>query len=83
MIKPPVQADSWNVPARTRPAGTLCAPEFGDVTRRNLWVRVVLVPWLWERGGEPDCVIWPVLGLRPGWREQIAGTLHVFSCCQL
>lgn len=46
-------------------------------------MRVVLVPWLREGGGEPDCVIWLVLGPCPGWRQQIAGTLHGFSGCQL
>lgn len=59
MIKPRVQADSqWSAQARTHPSVTGCAPEFGDVACRNLWVRVVLVLWPRARDGELDFVIW-------------------------
>ncbi|XP_019497699.1 PREDICTED: solute carrier family 25 member 48 [Hipposideros armiger] len=66
MIKPRVQADSqWSAQARTHPSVTGCAPESGDVSCRNLWVRVVLVHWSRARDGELDFVIWLVLGGAP------------------
>lgn len=54
MIKPHVQTDSqWSVPALTQLSVTECAPEFGDVARRNLWVRVALSSGPGSRMGRP------------------------------